>query len=111
MAAEALTAERYIKIEMEARTIALDGTKARLRQIQSADTTNGNTLSGQTHLLISQVYRKAGISPSAALAWENRNRKAIAKWFLEHPDIHHQYQTLSQELNYVSSLIDNLKRR
>ena len=112
IAAQPLTPERYIRLEMAARQAALEGAKARLDQLESANaSTTNDDLSAQTHQAISHIYREAGVSPSAALAWENRNREAIEAWLQQHPDIHHQYQDLTEDLNALSALIDAIQKR
>lgn len=106
ISAEPLSAARYVQIEMAARQAALDGAKSRLEQLGVSATAPGNDLSERTQAAITRVYRESGISPGAALAWENRHRKAIRDWLDAHPEIRQRYQDLNAELNDLSGLID-----
>jgi len=102
-----LTAERHIEIEIAAREAALAGASARLEQLSgNVSGQQAQALSEQTHQRISQVYRQAGISPGAHLAWENRHRRAIKTWLEDHPAVQQHYKQLNDTLNQLSDQID-----
>ncbi|GEM_PF-4738124 len=108
--ASELNAERYVEIEMATLEAAIAGAKLQLKLLENKDTDIGRSrkIAEDTYNSISRIYRDAGVSPGAALAWENRNRRVIRTWLDSRPEVRDRLDGLNEELTHLSDLIETI---
>jgi len=113
IAQELLSPEAYVKADIEARRVTLNGMEARLALIQkSANITEQSRLAEETRQNVEAVFARYGVTGASHAAYGTRHLKAIFAWLEVHPDEwQEQYNNLVVRFDALSSQFDNLSNR
>ncbi|ODS23276.1 hypothetical protein AB835_09655 [Candidatus Endobugula sertula] len=108
VAAQALTIEEYIRMDIEVRIATVDGMKDRLALL-AANASPDKQWAGdsETQQIIEDIYRQRGVSAAEVLNWANQHDSDIQQWLNEHPDVQAEYDDINAEFNATSQRIQS----
>ena len=108
-AAQQLTVEDYVNLDLTARQLTLDGAKARLALLQDgADVATQVRQDNQIRQQVDNLYHAAGMTAAGTLNWAARHAQAIADYLARYPNRQADYDRLASQLDEVSRRIDAL---
>ena len=109
-AAQEMTAENYIALDLEARQVTLEGVWERLVLLQlGADLSLQLQHDAQTQQKVEAIYAEAGTTLAKTVVWATHNTQAINRWLARHPDVESEYARINRELDEASAQIESFQ--
>ncbi len=106
---ESLNPATFVQLDLEAKRITLEGVKERLYLLQlNADLNTQLQQSVETQNKVQQLYLEQNLTLAKTLAWARGHQSEISSWIASHPEIEHEYSSLSQQLEATSAQIQSL---
>lgn len=106
--ADPLTPKAYVRMDLQARQITLEGVKQREELLATgASLEEQMRASDATRQKVDAVYRLQGVSSGQALAWYRQNANRLMDWLAEHPELSKEYERIAAELDALSRQLQN----
>lgn len=108
--AQGLTPEQFVRADVEARTVTLQGLEAQLTALQQgADLEAQMQLAEDNRQAVEAAFNRYGTSGAAHTVYGTHESEAIAVWLQEHPEWQQEYDELTARLTTLSGQIDHLR--
>lgn len=110
IAAEPLSAIRYVELDLKVLQATLADAQARLTLLElGGDFSAEVQESGSARVAISQLYIAAGTTPVEALRWHARHQPEVKALLEGRPELARQYDEIKAQLEAVSSQLQALR--
>lgn len=110
IAAEPLSAIRYVELDLKVLQATLTDAQGRLTLLElGGDFGDEVQESGSASVAIGQLYRAAGTTPVEALRWHARHQPEVKALLEKRPELARQYDETKAQLKAVSSQLQALR--
>lgn len=108
--AQGLTPEQFVRADVEARTVTLQGLEAQLTALrQGVDVKAQTKLAEDNRQAVETVFNRYGTTGVAHTVYGTYASAAITAWLRAHPEWQQQYDDLGARLTSLSGQIDSLR--
>ncbi|HRY16122.1 MAG TPA: hypothetical protein P5330_09665 [Candidatus Competibacteraceae bacterium] len=108
--AQGETPEDFVRADVEARTVTLQGLETQLAALQQgADLEAQTQLAEDNRQAVEAAFNRYGVSSAVHTVYGTQESEAIAVWLQDHPEWQQQYDNLTARLTTLSGQIDVLR--